>query len=80
MTPLKKTAHIAGLWYLMFALGPFYLLYVPSQTIVRNDAAPTSARIISHEKLFRFGLLAETRRELSFRFDCGNNGGYPRQA
>jgi hypothetical protein len=60
MRPLKKTARIAGLWYLMLALGPFYLLYVPSQTIVRNDAAATSALIISHEKLFRFGLLAET--------------------
>jgi hypothetical protein len=60
MTLLKKTARIAGLWYLMLALGPFYLLYVPSQTIVRNDAAATSALIISHEKLFRFGLLAET--------------------
>ena len=60
MTPLKKTARIAGIWYLMFALGPFYLLYVPSQTIVRNDAAATSARVLSHETLFRFGLLAET--------------------
>jgi hypothetical protein len=58
MTPLKRTARIAGLWYLMFALGPFYLLYVPSQTIVHNDAAATSARIISHETLFRFGMLA----------------------
>ena len=26
MTPLKKTARIAGLWYLMLALGLFYLL------------------------------------------------------
>lgn len=60
MTPLKKAAHVAGVWYLMFALGPFYLLYVPSKTIVRNDAAATSALIISHEKLFRLGLLAET--------------------
>jgi hypothetical protein len=60
MTSLKKTARIAGLWYLTFALGPFYLLYVPSKTIVRNDAAATSALITSHEKLFRFGLLAET--------------------
>ena len=44
MTPLKKAAHVAGVWYLMFALGPFYLLYVPSKTIVRNDAAATSAQ------------------------------------
>jgi len=60
MTPLKKTARIAGLWYFMFALGPFYLLYVPSKTIVHDNAAATSALIISHEKLFRLGLLAET--------------------
>jgi len=60
MTSLKKTARIAGLWYLTFALGPFYLLYVPSKTIVRNDPAATAARIISHETLFRFGLLTET--------------------
>ena len=60
MASLKKTARIAGVWYLMFALGPFYLLYVPSKTIVHNDPAGTSARVISHETLFRFGLLAET--------------------
>jgi hypothetical protein len=60
MTTIKKTARIAGLWYLMFALGPFYLLYVPSKTIVHNDAAATAALIVSHEKLFRLGLLAET--------------------
>jgi Domain of unknown function (DUF4386) len=58
--PLKKTARIAGLWYLMFALGPFYLLYVPSKTIVHGDAAGTAALIIAREKLFRLGLLAET--------------------
>jgi hypothetical protein len=50
----------------MFALGPFYLLYVPSKTIVHNDAAATSALIISHQKLFRFGLLAETLGALVF--------------
>jgi|SRR5215831_1124971 len=66
MTSLKKTARIAGLWYLMFALGPFYLLYVPSQTIVRNDAPATAARILSHETLFRFGLLAETAGAVVF--------------
>lgn len=66
MSPLQKKARIAGLWYLMFALGPFYLLYVPSKTIVRNDAAATSALIISHERLFRFGLLAETMGAVVF--------------
>ena len=60
MTSLKRTARIAGLWYLGFSLGPFYLLYVPSQTVVRNDAAATAARVLGHETLFRWGMLAET--------------------
>lgn len=59
MTSLKRTARIAGLWYLGFTFGPFYLLYVPSQTVVRNDAAATAARILGHEALFRWGMLAE---------------------
>jgi hypothetical protein len=60
MPPLKRTARIAGLWYLGFTLGPFYLMYVPSQTVVRNDAAATAARVLAHETLFRWGMLAET--------------------
>lgn len=60
MPSLKRTARIAGLWYLGFTLGPFYLLYVPSQTIVHNDAAATAARILARETLFRWGMLTET--------------------
>ena len=60
MTSLKRTARMAGLWYLGFTLGPFYLLYVPSRTVVRNDAAATAARVLSHETLYRWGMLAET--------------------
>ncbi len=59
MTSLKRTARMAGLWYLGFSLGPFYLLYVPSQTVVHNDAAATAARVLSHEMLYRWGMLAE---------------------
>ena len=60
MTSRKRTARIAGLWYLGFTLGPFYLLYVPSQTVVHNDAAATAARVLGHETLYRWGMLAET--------------------
>jgi Domain of unknown function (DUF4386) len=60
MRPLKKTARIAGLWYLCFTLGPFYLLYVPLRTVVHSDAAATATRILAHETLFRWGMLAET--------------------
>ena len=55
----KRTARIAGLWYLGFTLGPFYLLYVPSKTVVLNDAAVTAARVLAHETLFRWSMLAE---------------------
>ena len=57
---VKRTARIAGLWYLGFTLGPFYLLYVPSRTVVHNDAAATAARVLRHEALYRWGMLAET--------------------
>ncbi len=60
MTSLRKTARIAGLWYLGFTRGPFYLLYVPSRTIVHNDATATAARDLAHETLFRWGMLTET--------------------
>jgi len=60
MRSLKRTARIAGLWYLGFSLGPFYLLYVPSQTVVHNDAGATAARVLGHETLYRWGMLAET--------------------
>jgi hypothetical protein len=60
MKSLKRTARIAGLWYLVFSLSPFYLLYVPSQTIVNNDAAATAVRVLGHQTLFRWGILAET--------------------
>lgn len=51
---------MAGLWYFGFTLGPFYLLYVPAKTVVNNDAAATATRILAHETLFRWGMLAET--------------------
>ena len=60
MTSLKRKARIAGLWYFGFTLGPFYLLYVPSKTVVHNDAAATAARVLEHEALYRWGMLAET--------------------
>ena len=56
---LKRTARIAGLWYLGFTFGPFYLLYVPSKTQVLSDAAATAARVLAHETLFRWSMLAE---------------------
>lgn len=66
MPSRKRIARIAGLWYLGFALGPFYLLYVPSRTVVPGDAVATSARVLAHETLFRFGLLTEALGSVIF--------------
>ncbi len=66
MTSLKRTARIAGLWYLGFTLGPFYLLYVPSRTITPNDAVATAGRVLGHEILYRWGMLAETLGSVIF--------------
>jgi hypothetical protein len=66
MTSLKGRAQLAGLWYLGFFLGPFYLLYVPSHTVVRDRAAATAALVLGHETLFRWGMLAETLGAMVF--------------
>ncbi|MGH9740290.1 MAG: DUF4386 domain-containing protein [Candidatus Acidiferrales bacterium] len=59
-TSLKRKARIAGLWYLALSPCTFYLVYVPSQTVARNDAAATAARVLGHETLYRWGMVAET--------------------
>jgi hypothetical protein len=58
--PTDKAARVACAWY--FALGPlapFSLLYIPQALIVRRDAAATSAKVLAHESLFRFGIAAD---------------------
>lgn len=41
---MNRVARIAGLFYLVTVLtGIFYLVYVPSRVMVRNDAAATVA-------------------------------------
>ena len=64
MHPLKKTARIAGLLYLVVVLtGPFVLLYVPGKLFVTGDATATASNILAHQSLFRayigVGLVSE---------------------
>ena len=50
----KKTARLAGLLYLIWAItGVYSLLYVPSKIMVRGDAVATANKILAHEFLFR---------------------------
>ena len=60
MHPTDKAARVAGAWYIsMVLVGPFALMYIPSKTIVRGDAAATAAKVLEHETLFRLGIVAD---------------------
>lgn len=55
-----RYARIAGLLYLVpMLLGPFSMMYVPGLIIAPNDAALTASRLISHESLFRLGMISD---------------------
>ncbi len=65
----KKTARIAGVWYLIVALtGGFGLMYVPSQVMVAGDAASTTQKIMDAELLFRLGILSNLACQVCFIF------------
>jgi hypothetical protein len=56
--PLKKTAKLSGLLYLLWILTAIYgLMYVHPKTIVPGDAAATADRILANEFLFRTGIV-----------------------
>ena len=58
MSPLSKTARIAGLLYLLLVLiGPIRLIYIPNTLFVTGDAAATAANMTAHESLFRLGMV-----------------------
>ncbi|HEY7980477.1 MAG TPA: DUF4386 domain-containing protein [Candidatus Eremiobacteraceae bacterium] len=60
MHPTVKAARVAGSIYLLEVLtGPFSLIYVPTVLIVTGDAAATAAKILAHETMFRFAILAD---------------------
>jgi hypothetical protein len=59
MNSAKKNARITGCIYLfMIVSGLFGLMYVPSKTIEYPDAAATAGNIISHEWLYRSGIIS----------------------
>ena len=59
ISPIKGTARVAGLLYLLVAVfGAFSLVYVPSVLIVPGDAATTTNNILASESLFRLGIVS----------------------
>jgi len=65
----KKTARVAGLWYLLVAItGAFSIVYVPGTLIVPGDATATADRILASESLFRLGIVSELISAVGFIF------------
>jgi hypothetical protein len=60
MTALSKKARIAGLLYLsLMILGPLSLIYIPNTLIVTGNASATAHNILTHETLFRLGIVCD---------------------
>ncbi|MGD2033612.1 MAG: DUF4386 domain-containing protein [Bacteroidales bacterium] len=58
MRSIKKTARITGILLLiMVIVGPFSMMYVPSQIIVPGDAAATVQNIMDSGSLFNMGIV-----------------------
>jgi hypothetical protein len=55
----RKTARMAGLFYLIFILTTVLATYVRSSLIVSGDATATANNIMSSQGLFRIGFLTE---------------------
>jgi hypothetical protein len=67
MHPLKRTARLAGLLYLLVTLtAPFVLIYVPGKLVVSGDAAATVDRILTHQSLYRASIVVGIVDELAF--------------
>ena len=59
MTALSKNARVAGLLYILAsAVGVVRLLYIPSVLFVHGDAVATATNIVTHESLFRWGIVS----------------------
>src|SRR5438445_11774978 len=67
MHPTDKAARVAGAVYLsMVVTAPFSLIYIPSTLIVRGNATATASKILSHETLFRLGIVADLITSIIF--------------
>lgn len=55
----RKTARMAGLFYLIFILTTVLASYVRSRIIVSEDATVTANNIMGSELFFRFGFVTE---------------------
>jgi len=62
----RKTARMAGFFYLMFIITFILASYARSRIIVSGDAATTANNIIASQGLFRLGFMSELFSALFF--------------
>ncbi len=55
----RKTARMAGLFYLIFILTTVLASYIRGNIIVSGDAAATANNIVASQGLFRIGFVTE---------------------
>jgi hypothetical protein len=69
VTSPKHSARLAGLLYLILGItGGYGIMYVPSQIIVRGNAAATTNNILANEFLFRTGIVSLLISSIIFVF------------
>jgi hypothetical protein len=60
MSSARNPGRVAGLWYLLvIVFGTLYLVYIPNKVFVHGNAAATVSNLVSHEWLFRLGMVDE---------------------
>ncbi len=67
--PFINTGRMAGFLYLLLAITAFYaIMYVPTQIIVKGNAAATTGKMLANEFLFRTGIVSHLISETLFIF------------
>ena len=75
MNDKKKTARIAGVWYLAFIiLGAFSIMFVDNNLTISGDAAATLENLRANTTLFIFGIIAYIAGYVCFIFVVNNLG------
>jgi hypothetical protein len=59
MSWIKNPGRRAGFFYLLLMAAPLRLIYIPAKLIVPGDAPATANNIVTHETLFRLGMLTD---------------------
>ncbi len=69
MKSRKKTARVAGMWYLLLAIaGGFGTMYVPLNITIAGDAAATAQNIIDSGWMFRLSIVSGLAGNVFFIF------------